>query len=200
DSDVSVVDPELNTPQRELVKIKDKASVDILMGTTSMLRRDAADFYAAILANSALGESTLSSRLGLQVRDKEGLTYGIGCRFRSPGLCAGPWYITVTVNPQNVDRAIESATNILKNYVTDGITAEELVNEKSSAIGSYKVSLSTNAGIAEAIWNAQFFGLGVDYPDRYPGLINAVTLEEARAAARKHLRPEALTTVIAGDV
>lgn len=198
--DVNIPDQAPSTSKNEIIKIKDKASVDLLMGTTTTLRRDSSDFYAAMLANNALGESTLSSRLGLQVRDKEGLTYGIGSRFRSPGLAPGPWYIAVSVNPQNVDRAIESATNVLKTYVTDGITAKELANEKSSAIGSYKVSLSTNAGIAEAIWNAQYYQLGLEYLDQYSSLIDAVTLEDARSAARKHFRSESLATVIAGDV
>jgi zinc protease len=133
------------------------------------------------------------------VRDREGLTYGIGSRFRAPSLAAGPWYIAVSVNPQNVEKAIGSALKVLRDYVTNGMTADELADEKSSAIGSFKVSLSTNAGIAEALWNAEFFRLGLDYIDRFPELIQAVTLEEANAAIRKYFRPDHLTIVIAGD-
>ncbi len=86
--DIDVADPaQQEGARREFVLLKDKANVDVLLGSAAPLRRDAADYYAAVLANSALGESTLSSRLGLQVRDREGLTYGIGSRFRaaSPG-------------------------------------------------------------------------------------------------------------------
>jgi len=185
--------------RREVVLLKEKANVDVLLGTAAPLRRDAHDYYAATLANGALGESTLSSRLGLQVRDREGLTYGIGSRFRAPSLAAGPWYIAVSVNPGNVEKAIGSALSVLRDYVEHGMTADELADEKSSAIGSFKVSLSTNAGLAEALWNAEFFRLGVDYLDRFPELIQAVTLEEANAAIRKHFRPDHLTIVIAGD-
>jgi zinc protease len=173
--------------------------VDVLLGTAAPLRRDASDFYAAMLANRALGESTLSSRLGLRVRDAEGLTYGIASRFRAPSLAAGPWYIAVSVNPGNVERAIESALGVLQEYVEHGIRPEELGDEKSSAVGSFKVSLSTNAGLAEALWNAEFYRLGADFVDRYPQLIEAVTLEEANAAVRKYFRPDQLTVVIAGD-
>jgi len=173
--------------------------VDVLLGSAAPLRRDAADYYAALLANSALGESTLSSRLGLQVRDREGLTYGIGSRFRAPSLAAGPWYIAVSVNPQNVEQAIRSALGVLRDYVAKGIREAELADEKSAAIGSFKVALSTNAGLAAALWNAEFYRLGAGYVDRYPQLVEAVTRDEVNAAIRKYFRPEQLTIVIAGD-
>ena len=133
------------------------------------------------------------------MRDAEGLTYGIASRFRSPSLAAGPWYIAVSVNPSNVERALESALTVLREYVEHGIRPDELEDEKSAAVGSFKVSLSTNAGLAEALWNAEFFRLGLDYVDRFPELIQAVTLEAANAAIRKYFRPDQLTVVIAGD-
>jgi zinc protease len=198
--EVSVADPGAREgSRRELVVVREKASVDVMIGAAAPLRRDAADYYAATLANSALGESTLSSRLGLEVRDREGLTYGIGSRFRAPALAAGPWYISVSVNPANVERAIESSLDVLRDYVEHGIRADELEDEKSSAVGSFKVSLSTNAGLADALWNAEFYGLGADYVERFPRLIRSVTVEEVNAAIRKYFRPDHLTVVIAGD-
>lgn len=199
--DVEVRDPEPGEgARREFVIVKDKASVDVMLGSAAPLRRDASDYYAAVLANRALGESTLSSRLGLQVRDVEGLTYGIASRFRAPTLAAGPWYIAVSVNPSNVERAIDSALEVLRAYVEHGIRPEELDDEKSSAVGSFKVSLSTNGGLAAALWNAEFYRLGLDYVDRYPQLISAVTAEEVNAAIRKYFRPDHLTVIIAGDI
>ncbi|MCA1635527.1 MAG: insulinase family protein [Acidobacteria bacterium] len=133
------------------------------------------------------------------MRDVEGLTYGIASRFRAPSLAAGPWYIAVSVNPGNVERAIASALGVLGDYVEHGVRPEELEDEKSSAIGSFKVSLSTNAGLASALWNAEFYRLGLDYIDRYPQLIRSVTIEEVNEAIRKYFRPDRLTVVVAGD-
>jgi zinc protease len=198
--DINVTDPaHQDGARREIVLLKDKANVDILLGSAAPLRRASEDYYAAVLANSALGQSTLSSRLGLQVRDKEGLTYGINSAFRAPSLAAGPWYIGVSVNPFNVERAIQSATKVLRDYVEHGIHADELADQKSAAIGSFKVSLATNRGLARSLWNAEFYGLGADYLDRYPQIIQNVTLEEVNAAIRRYFRPDQLTIVIAGD-
>ncbi|HEY0376067.1 MAG TPA: pitrilysin family protein [Pyrinomonadaceae bacterium] len=199
--DINVTDPEPRSgTTREIVLLKDKASVDILLGSAAPLRRASEDYYAAGLANSALGESTLSSRLGLRVRDQEGLTYGINSRFRAPSLAAGPWYVGVSVNPTNIEKAISSALNVLRDYVENGIRADELADEKSSAIGSFKVSLATNAGLASATWNSEFYALGMDFIDRYPQIIQAVTIEEVNAAIRKYFRPDHLTVVLAGDI
>jgi zinc protease len=199
--DISVTDPEPQTEtRREIVLVKEKANVDILLGSAASLRRSSKDYYAALLANSALGESTLSSRLGLRVRDQEGLTYGINSRFRAPSLAAGPWYVGVSVNPNNIDKAINSALNVLRDYVENGIREDELADEKSSAIGSFKVSLAINAGLAQSMWNAEFYKLGIDYIDRYPQIIQNVTVEEVNAAIQKYFRPDHLTVVIAGDI
>ena len=135
-----------------------------------------------------------------RVRDQEGLTYGINSRFRAPSLAAGPWYVGVSVNPNNIEKAINSALNVLRDYVEKGIRADELADEKSSAIGSFKVSLATNGGLAQAMWNAEFYRLGMDYIDRYPQIIQAVTIKEVNAAIRKYFRPDHLTVVIAGDI
>lgn len=198
--DINVSDPSPQTAaRREVVLLKDKANVDILLGSAAPLRRTSEDYYAATLANSALGQSTLSSRLGLQVRDKEGLTYGINSSFRAPSFAAGPWYIGVSVNPNNVERAIESAIEVVRDYVENGIDAPELADQKSAAIGSFKVGLATNRGLARALWNAEFYNLGIDYIDRYPQIIQAVTVEQVNAAIRKYFRPDHLTIVIAGD-
>lgn len=199
--EVNVEDP---APQegerREVVLVKDKANADVLLGSAAPLRRDASDYYAALLANRALGESTLSSRLGLRVRDAEGLTYGIASRFRAPTLAAGPWYIAVSVSPGNVERAVGSTLEVLREYVREGIRPDELEDEKASATGAFKVSLSTNAGLAAALWNAEFHRLGLDYVERYPQLLRAVTVEEVNAAIRKYFRPDHLTIVVAGDI
>jgi zinc protease len=50
------------------------------------------------------------------------------------------------------------------------------------------------------MWNAEFYELGLDYIDRYPQIIQSVTVAEVNAAIRKYFRPDQLTVVIAGDI
>jgi zinc protease len=185
---------------RYVVHLADKANVDILIGEGGGLRRDDPDYYAAILANSALGQSGLSSRLGVQVRDTEGLTYTIVSRFFAPLLLDGPWGIYLSVAPANVGRGTESVMEVLRKYLADGITGPELAVEKSAAAGRFQVSLASNGGIADALAMAESYGLGVSLLDEYPGKVRAVTVEEANRAFRSHIGVGRLVTVISGTV
>jgi zinc protease len=185
---------------RDYVPMRDKANVDIVIGHASGLRRANPDYLAAQIANRALGQSTLSSRLGMKIRDEMGLTYGINSSFMESGLGDGPFLISVTVAPANITPAIETTNEIVNDFLANGINEEELRDEQSSWIGSFKVGLATNAGIAGQIASAELHGLGVEYLDRFPDQINALTKDEIDAAIRRYIHPERATTVIAGTI
>jgi zinc protease len=190
--------PLLTEAQRDVVPMKDKANCDIVIGHASRLRRSNPDYLAARIANSALGQSTLSSRLGLKVRDEMGLTYGIHSSLGESGIGDGPFTIGVTVAPQNIELAIDTTLEIVRDYIANGIREDELKDEQSSSIGSYKVGLATNGGMASQIASAELFGLGVKYLDEFPALIASLTKRQIDEAIRKYLHPEVATTVIAG--
>src|SRR6185369_14535223 len=111
-----------------------------------------------------------------------------------------PWGVYLSVAPENVDKGLASTMTVLEKFATDGVSADELAVEKSAAAGRYQVTLSSNAGIAEALAQAESSGLGVSILDEYPKKIRAVTLEDANRAIRTHMNLQKLTTVIAGSV
>jgi zinc protease len=187
-------------PKHDRVQMKDKANCDVVIGHASRLRRSNPDYLAARIANSALGQSTLSSRLGLKVRDEMGLTYGINSSFSESGIGDGPFTIAVTVAPQNIDLAIDTTIEIVNDYIANGVREDELKDEQSSSIGSFKVGLATNGGMAGQISSSELFGLGVKYLDEYPSLIAALTKPQIDEAIRKYIHPEVATTVIAGTL
>ena len=187
------------TPQREIVFLKDKPNCNVVIGHASGLRRVNPDYYPAIIANRALGQSTLSSRLGLKVRDEMGLTYGINSSFAESGFADGPFVISVSLAPQNIETAIDTSLQIVSDYLASGISEAELADEQSAMVGSYKVGLATNAGIAGQLASVELFKLGIDFLDRYPDVIRAVTKDEVDAAMRKYIHPHKTTTIIAGS-
>jgi zinc protease len=185
--------------RREVVVMEDKSNADVVLGHAGQLRRTDPDYYSASIANAALGHSPLSSRLGLRVRDQEGLTYGIVSRFIEPGFGDGPWAVSLTVNPENVDQALDSTLDVIKSYTQGGITKKELEDEKSSFIGSFIVGLDTNAGLASQLLSAEVFGFGPGYLDNLPKLVQAVTQDQVNAAIQRYIQPESFVTVIAGE-
>ena len=80
----------------------------------------------------------------------------------------------------------------------EGLTEKEIADEKSSRIGKFKVDLASNAGIAQAVDTALYYGLGLGYLDDFDRRVGAVTKDEADDAFRRLVDPDAFTIVSAG--
>ena len=59
-------------------------------------------------------------------------------------------------------------------------------------------TLETNIGIANFLQTVEFFGLGLDYDLRVPGLLQALSKEDVHAVARTALDPQRAAIVVAG--
>ena len=185
-------------PGRHTVTMPDKASADVVMALPADLTRTAPDFVPCILANSALGQSSLTSRLGVRVRDVEGLTYGIHSSFTA-GKVPGPFMVSLTVKPESRDAAVASTLDEIARFRKQGMTRAELAHEKSSRIGKFQVDLASNAGIADAIDAALYYDFGVSYLDEYAATVAAVTREQANEAFRHRVDPALFTIASAGS-
>ncbi|SFI57725.1 zinc protease [Phyllobacterium sp. CL33Tsu] len=151
------------------------------------VRRKDPDFFAAYIMNHILGGGTFSSRIYNEVREKRGLAYSAGSNLANRDHMAALMISTAT----RADRASETL-QILKAEVAkmakDGPTEEELAEAKKYLVGSYAVNnLDSSSAVASTLVGLQDENLGRDYIDKRADLINAVTLDEVKAAARKLL-------------
>ena len=197
DTDVPLPAAPPAAPGTDTVRLADKANADVVLAQPADLARTDPDFLACSLANAALGQSSLTSRLGVRVRDTEGLTYGIHSSFSATHV-AGPFAVSLTVKPESREAALAATLDELRKYVAGGMTDKELAEEKSSRIGRFKVDLGSNAGIAQALDAAIYYGFGVAYLDEFPGKVAAITREQADAAFARRVDPDAFTIVSAG--
>jgi zinc protease len=190
----------LPVPARErrirVMPMMNKVQADLAYGFTSVLRSDPA-YYAYWLMNNILGQYSIGGRLGDSIRERQGMAYYVFSSLDA-NVIPGPLMIRAGVNPANVERAIASIDAELSRFVADGPTDRELVESKQYLIGSMPRTLETNIGIANFLQTAEFFGLGLDYDLRVPGLLQAVTREEVLAAARTVLDPERAAIAVAG--
>jgi zinc protease len=195
-----VVDESIEPSHREQrIQIADRPNIDVYLGHPGCLLRGRPDYSAAVLANSCLGQSTLTSRLGVAVRDNAGLTYGINSRFFGTLHVAGPWATSLGVSADNLDRAVELSRQVIATYVEEGPTEDELADERSALAGAYRVGLATNAGVARELVTSLSAGESIDRLDRFPEELLAVDREEVMEAIRTHLHPERLVMTAAGD-
>ncbi|MBN9571509.1 MAG: insulinase family protein, partial [Alphaproteobacteria bacterium] len=168
----------------------------IVFGLPGILRSDK-DFLAGYVANYILGGGGFSSRLMNQVREKRGLTYGIGTdlsTYRKAGLFAGQ----VATKRESVGQTIEVVREVMRDYAENGPTEKELADAKTYLTGSYPLAFDSNTGIAAQLNAFMRSGLPVDYVAKRTALINAITLDDARRAAKRLFNPAKLTIVVAG--
>jgi zinc protease len=185
--------------EEQRIQIDDRPNIDVYLGHGGCLLRGRPDYPAAVLANSCLGQSTLTSRLGVAVRDNAGLTYGIYSRFFGALHIAGPWAASLGVSADNLDRAVELSRQVIATYVEEGPTEDELADERSALAGAYRVGLATNAGVARELVTSLSAGEAIDRLDRFPEELLAVSREQVMEAIRTHLHPERLVMTAAGD-
>ncbi|HEY9776942.1 MAG TPA: pitrilysin family protein [Planktothrix sp.] len=186
--------------QRHDVFLADKKSADIVIAHPSDLRRAGKDYYAAKLANAALGQDTITSRLGNVVRDRAGLTYGIHSSFSDTAFGSAPWAVTLSVNPANIEKSLQLVSLVLDDYIQNGITEDELLKETGRAVGSFTVGLASSLGIARALTEFEFLGLGVAELDNVSSEYLAITKQQVDSAIRKYLHPSRAITVVAGTL
>jgi zinc protease len=160
-------------------------------------RRADPDFLPAYIANYILGGGGFSSRLMDEVRDKRGLTYGIFTAladYRAAGIVIG----RVESDKATMPQALDVVRSELERFARDGATETELADAKTYLIGSFPLNFDSNVQIASTLNGFQRTGLGPDYVDKRNALVQAVTLEQVNAAARKYFEPSRLTAVVAG--
>jgi len=181
-----------------IFSMPNKEQVEINLGHSTEISRSHPDFYSTLLANYSLGGRPLSSKLGLVVRDEHGLVYNIRSNFKA-SVGAGAFTVTLGCNPANADKAISLTKEVLAQFLAEGVNATDLEANKLYLTGSFAArNLSSNEELAGVLSGILLHGLGNDYIENYSKLINAVTLDEVNAAARKHIRPDKLNVTIAG--
>ena len=191
--------PDLAIPQeRRLVTVPmmNKSQADVVYGFVGVKRSDP-EYHAISVMNNALGQYAIGGRLGDSIRERQGMAYYVFSSLDAT-FGPGPFTIRAGVSASNVEKTISSIDQELNLVLTKGFTAQEVDESKSYMVGSMPRQLETNAAIASFLLNVETFGLGLDYDERLPGLIGAVTKEAVDAAARRLLDPLKATIGVAG--
>lgn len=191
--------PAINPPQktiREHISLAGKSQTDIVMGTLGP-QRNAPEYLAASLGNNILGQFGMMGRIGDVVREKAGLAYYASTSVNS-WILGGSWEVAAGVNPTNTDKAIKLIIQELEKFRTEPVLQSELDDSQANYIGRLPLSLESNSGVANSILNLERFNLGLDYLQRYPEMVQEVTVDQILKAAQKYIDPERLVIASAG--
>ncbi len=181
------------------VPIKDKPSTTIVLGQADGMRYRDPDALPLRVGTAILGQG-FTGRLMGTVRDREGLTYGIGAAVSADSIADGAWSISATFAPALLDRGVASTRRVLEAWWKEGVTDDEVAARKQGIVGGYFVGLSTTAGLASTILTSIQRGYDLSWLDGYPAAVRAVSREDINRAIRAHLDPSTMVLVEAGSV
>ena len=185
-------------PQR--INTPDKANATFTAGLLFPLRDDNPDYPALALGNYIFGGGTLSSRLGMRVRQKEGLSYGITSSLSvSAENQRAVFIISAIVNPRNSAHLQASALDELDRLLRDGITPEELDKARVGYLQARRVARASDAGLAGTLGNLRHLDRTMQWEADFEQKISALTADDINAALKRHLDPKQLIIVNAGD-
>ncbi len=174
----------------------DKSQCDIVMGLPGPLR-NASDYLDASLMNTIFGVFGMMGRIGQTVREDQGLAYSIYSQLHG-GLGPNPWLVSMGVAPDKVDQAVDSVRQEIRRIQDEAVPADELADSQAYRTGSLPVSLETNNSLASVIGDMAYYNLGLDYLQRYPERIRAITPDRIQASAQKYLSADQLVVAVAG--
>jgi zinc protease len=168
----------------------------IVFGHEGILRDDP-QFIPAFVMSFILGGGGFGSRLMEEVREKRGLTYGVSSGlypFERAGLLWG----SLSTRNEKAGEALAILKDTMKRFADEGPTEQELADVKTYLTGSYALRFDSNSKIANQLLGIQEQNLGIDYVNKRNAMIDAVTLEQVKAEAKRLTRPENLVVTIVG--
>ena len=189
-----------SVPNQNKVALVDRpASVQTVINITYPMEMNTnhPDFLTTRLLNYVLGGGA-SSRLFMNLREDKGFTYGAYSSIGSDKLVTS-FSARASVNQTATDSAVHEFIYEIKNMVESGVTEEELVAAKANLSGSFGRSLESPSTIASFAINTQRYGLPDDFYATYLQRLNAVSVDQVNAAAKKYLKPENMYITAVGN-
>jgi zinc protease len=191
--------PKPHSLERAAVKLIDKelTQSSIMIGHVG-INRSNPDYYAVSVMNQILGSGGFGSRLMDNIRDKQGLAYGVMSLFDAR-LVPGPFYISLQTRTEATNQAIAGVLHELRAMREAPVSDQELADAKAYLMGSFALRLDTTSKLAQTLGLVEFHNLGLDYFSHYPQWIERVTKEDVLRVAKQYLDPQRVALIVVGD-
>ncbi|NWG03927.1 MAG: insulinase family protein [Syntrophaceae bacterium] len=187
------------TKESKTVKInRSITQANIIIGHAGV-SRDNPDYYALTVMNYILGGGGFSSRLVEEIRNKRGLAYSVASFF-DPGKYPGSFQIALQTKNASAREAITLSLQEMERIQKEFISEKELEGAKKYLIGSFPMRLNTQGKLSHFLTQVEYYGLGLDYPEKYPTLIRSITREDVLRVAQKYLHPKNTILVVVANL
>jgi zinc protease len=191
--EVAPVNRSLETPDKENAFFSARINVDV--------QDTDPDYPALYVANYIMGGSSgFDSRLMARIRVKDGLSYGAGSQLNVRATDrGGSWSAFAIAAPQNIAKVEAAFKDEVAKALKDGFTATELAAAKSGALQQRLQQRAQDGALANGLSNSSYLGRTYAWSQEFEAKITALKAEDVNAAFRKHIDPNKITIVKAGD-
>jgi zinc protease len=196
---LSGCDPVRQTAPRTRFVQMDREQAHVSLGSLGISRTDPG-FYAVSVMDVILGDSPgLASRLATRLREVEGLAYIVESdTVSTAGRDPGAFWAYTAVSPERTRAAVQAILGEMRRLRGEAPTEDELAAAIAYLRGRHALDRETNESRAARLVGIERYGLGLDYEERYPSLVSAVTRGDVLAAAERIIAPENYSLVVVG--
>lgn len=177
---------------------KDDVDQSKIAMVTLGIKRDNPDFFAVSVMNEVLSGG-FSSRLMNSLRSKAGLAYsvsgGVGASWDHPGISS----YDMATKSATTKEAIEGMKKELVNLLHDPPTEAELQRAKDSILNSFVFNFDSKQKVLFEKMRYEFYGVPLDYLERYRSAIEKVTVADVNRVAHKYVHPDQLAILVVGN-
>lgn len=190
--DIPAVNKSFETP--------DKANALFFARLNIKMRDDNPDYAAFTLGNFIFGGGFLNSRLATRIRQKEGLSYGVGSNFNTGSLDeSGTFFANAIYAPQNVEKLEAAFKDEVQKLMATGFTADEVAQAKTGWLLNRKRNRGADGSLVGALANYLFINRTLAWDEALDKKVESLTVEEINAAMKKYLNLEKISYFKAGD-
>ncbi|WP_050986236.1 M16 family metallopeptidase [Schlesneria paludicola] len=178
----------------------DKANAFYFSGGVIPMRDDDPDYPALVIGNYIFGAGALSSRLGDRIRQKEGLSYGVGSSMVASSLDTRATLTMYAIyNPANLEKIVDGISEELDRFLNGGVTQKELDDARRGFLQGQEVMRTEDSKLAQVLESTLVADRTMDYYVKMEQRIAELTPEKIRDTFRKHIDPKKILTAVAGD-
>ena len=188
--------PEEPLAQREIQIPFDSQQAHIAMGMTAVARNNP-DYFPLLVGNYILGGGGFVSRLMSEVREKRGLAYSVFSYF-APGKENGIFQAGLQTKNDQANLALDVMSSTIAQFIADGPKPSELEAAKGNLINGYPLRIDNNRKLLDNVSSIAWNDLPLDTMDVWTKQVEAVTLEQVKAAFQKYLAMDRMKIVVLG--
>ncbi|MCR6664246.1 MAG: insulinase family protein [Luteimonas sp.] len=186
--------------RHELIEVADKPNAVFMTMLPVPVGQDHADYPALVLGNYILGGGSLKSRLADRIRQKEGLSYGVGSSFSASALDeAGSFSAYAIAAPENVAKVEAAFREEIDTLLADGIPQAEFDEALDGMLKARRTSRANDGELVGTLASNLYLDRTMADAAKFEDDLRALTPEIVRAALQRHLKPADITIIAAGD-